>query len=258
MTTEQEIREHLSALRVAQVDGQTRRGHLRIDTGLLYPDGTAIEVFLLRENGLFEELTLSDLGQTTAWLLDLQVKPWLSKKRRALLEDSIRLLDVHQDGGALVVRPPRLGELGSAVMRLGQACLRVADLMFTRRSSLASPFLEEVEEVVADSELHYDSGIEILGRFGKLVRVDFLVIGRTRRSAVLTLTAAQASLAHSAANEVFRKWYDLSIPERDEQKITVYDDRVDCYRHEDLERINELSDLVQFSDPDMLRGLLAA
>jgi Domain of unknown function DUF1828 len=101
-------------------------GYLRMETAFLYPDGSSIEVFLIEPAGSSERLKLSDLGQTTAWLLDVQVKPRISKKRRTRLENTIRLYGVRQEGGALEYPLDSLEELPQGVVRLAQACLRVA------------------------------------------------------------------------------------------------------------------------------------
>jgi hypothetical protein len=236
------------------------KGHLRIETGFLYPDGSSIEVFLVESAGsLFgQSLKLSDLGQTIAWLLDVQVKPWISKKRQAFLEDAIRLYRVNQEGGALEYPLESLEELPQGVVRLAQACLRVADLTFTRRSALQTVFSEEVEEILTDAELRYQPGVELPGRYGHLVRVDFLVQGRGTQSSVLTLASGNSSQAHVQANEVFRRWFDLDSPERPEQRVTLFDDRQNVYRDDDLQRLQQLSNLLAISDPQAIVDLLAA
>lgn len=52
--------------------------------------------------------------------------------------------------------------------------------------------------------------------------------------------------------------YDLDAPLRHEQHVTVYDDRHDVYRPEDLERIKDLSELIALSARQDLVALLAA
>jgi hypothetical protein len=42
------------------------------------------------------------------------------------------------------------------------------------------------------------------------------------------------------------------------QRVTVFDDRHDSYRVEDLNRIRSMSDLIALSDKQTLRDLLAA
>ncbi len=64
--------------------------------------------------------------------------------------------------------------------------------------------------------------------------------------------------AHIQAKEIFRRWYDLDVPERPEQRVTVFDDSVDVYRDEDLERLKSLSDVIALSDRRALVDLLAA
>ena len=107
------------------------RGHLRLETKFLYPDRSSVDLFVV--NGTQQQFlaapTLSDLGQTTSWLADVQVRPWQSKKRQRFLEDAIYVLGVRQNGGALETEfAPNHQELEDAVIRLGQACVRVADL----------------------------------------------------------------------------------------------------------------------------------
>ncbi|WAS93278.1 DUF1828 domain-containing protein [Nannocystis punicea] len=239
---------------VGEIDRVGQR--LRCETAFLYPDGSSVDVFVWETDPLFPRLLLSDLGQTVTWLLDMQVKPWQSKRRQQLLQDAIQLYGVRQAGGALELPIESRAELVSGIIRLGQACVRVADLFYTRKSNLQTNFSEEVEEFFSDVALPYDIDCELEGRGGRRVKVDFVVRNKLD-SMVLTLAPGHsAHQAHTASNEVFRKWYDLSG--RPEQRVTVFDDRIDAYRNEDLERIREQSDLIGISDPKTLYELLAA
>ncbi len=238
------------------------RGHLRLETKFLYPDRSSVDLFVV--NGTQQQLltgsaVLSDLGQTTSWLADVQVRPWQSKKRQRFLEDAIYVLGIRQNGGALETEfAPNHQELEDAVVRLGQACVRVADLSFTRRSSLVVTATDEVEELISDADLAYQANAPLQGRHGNVVVVDFLVEGRRRKSAVLTLAAQSAATAHTAANEVFRKHYDLDTPQRGEQRVTVYDDRNDVYRSEDIDRLRDVCEVIPLSARQDVVALLAA
>lgn len=234
------------------------RGHVRLETAFLYPDGGSVDVFVVEEDPLFRRLKLSDLGQTISWLADVQVRPWLSKKRQRFIEDALRIYDVRQAGGALETDLPSLEDLVSGIVRLGQACVRVADLIYTRRTALQVGITEEIEEVLAETDFDYETNVELEGRFGAKVRVDFLVPARKMASAILALSSANSSQAHVVANEIFRKWYDLAVPERPEQRITIFDDRYDVYRTDDLERLRNVSDLVALSERQTIIDLLAA
>lgn len=253
-----DVRQRLADRSLVQDVDQIEKGHIRIETAFLYPEGSSVDLFIRRDDTLFPQIRLSDLGHTMQWLLDVQVRPGLSKKRQAYLEDVLRTYDVKQEGGALEAEIRALDDLPPAIVRLGQACVRVADLYYTRRSSLQVPVTEEVEEVLAEGDLDYEPNKELPGRFGKPIRVDFLVQGRHAQSAVLTWSSANTSQAHIAANEVFRRWWDLDIPNRKEQRVTVFDDRYDVYRDDDLMRLRNLSDVVGLSDRAALIDLLAA
>lgn len=244
---------------VKSVD-QLPRGHVRLETAFLYPDGSSIDVFV-KENAdapLLPAHTLSDLGQTTAWLFDMQVKPWLSKKRQQIVADILKVRGVQQVGGALEIEMNGYDQLINDVVRLGQACARVADLTFTRRTSMQSSVDEEVEELLADFALDYTPKAELKGRYGAPVKVDFLVHGHRLESAVQTLSSANSTTSHTVANEVFRRWYDLEDSEKSKQLVTVFDDRFDTYRAEDLRRLRDVSEVVALSEKVTLRDLLAA
>lgn len=245
---------------VAAVE-QVPRCHVRLETAFLYPDGSSVDLYLVQEKTapVLPPSRLSDLAQTMCWLSDVQVRPWLSKNRQALVELVLQNHGVEQQGGALEFRiddPEK--DLLPGVVQLGQACVRVADLIFTRRSPLVLQFGEQVEEFLADSGLSYEPGPELPGRYGKVVHLDFLVSGRRSRSAVLALSSGNTSQAHTLANEVFRKWYDLDCPERPENRVTVFDDNFDVYRDDDLARLREKSDVIALSDRNTLIDLLAA
>jgi hypothetical protein len=96
------------------------KGHVRIETAFLYPDGSSVDVFLVDDAPLFAPGKLSDFGQTTAWLLDVQVRPWLSKKRQRFVEDALRIYGVEQHGGALEFSLESLDRLTDGLVKLGQ------------------------------------------------------------------------------------------------------------------------------------------
>lgn len=72
------------------------------------------------------------------------------------------------------------------------------------------------------------------------------------------VASGNTSQAHALANEIFRRWYDLDIPARSEQRVTVFDDRFDVYRTDDLRRLRDLSTVVALSDRQTMKDLLTA
>lgn len=253
-----DVRKTVSGHALIRGIDQLPKGHVRLETGFLYPDGSSVDVFLVDEAPLLQTLKLSDLGQTMSWLLDVQVKPWLSKKRQRFVEDALRIYGVKQSGGALEAPVASMNDLVEAVVKLGQACVRVADLTYTRRSALQSGVSEDLEEFLADADLVFEANRELDGRHGAKVRVDFVVQGASVTSALLALSSGNASQAHVVANEIFRKWYDLDVPGRFEHRVTVFDDRFNVYRDDDMRRLRDLSDVVALSDRQTMKDLLAA
>ncbi len=235
------------------------RGHIRLETRFSYPDRSSIDLFIKNPLQTGGKLVLSDMGQTTNWLSDLLIRPWQSKKRTRFVEDVLATLDIRQANGTLETDFEETHDsLMDATVRLGQGCVRVADLTFTRRSTAQVYAGEEVEEIISDADLPYETNVPLTGKNGNIVTVDFLVEGKKRRSALLTLSSQSHASSHTVANEVFRKMYDLSVPERREQRVTVWDDRFDVYKAEDIDRLRDVSEVFALSDRDALQAAIAA
>lgn len=237
------------------------RGHARIQTGLLYPDGAYIDVFLCVDSAqpMLPPTMLSDLGQTMEFLINHQVRPWTSKKRKQQLEDAIAIFGATLNGGKIEV-PLAGGSLEDRILLLAQACLRASDLVFTKRQALQSTFAEDIETFLAESDLNFDSGATLDGYYGP-VAVDFVVRGAHATSAVLSLSSRTRGAAHASANELFQRFYDLAKANRPEQRITLVDDAVpvlQVFKQEDLNRIEEFSWVFMFSQCDEVRALMAA
>ena len=94
---------------------QINQGWLRLATPFQYPDGANIDVFLGEPAG--DVLRLSDLGQTTANLLDLHLKPWTSARRAQIVKDICSSLGVSQAGGEYFTDIRDLRDLASAIVR---------------------------------------------------------------------------------------------------------------------------------------------
>lgn len=238
---------------------EIRNGMLRISTPFQYADGSHVDMFFERD--LAQEWKLTDMGQTFAYLLDLHVKPWSSKRREQALSDICTSLGVSREGGQLFVRVPenRPDILTSAMVCLAQACLRVSDLAMTQRFRMVSAFRDDVEEFVANADLLYETQYALEGRYGKPVEVDFRIKGRATSSLVLTLSTANATAAHGLCNEVFRRWYDLEHHRSEHLFLTAYDTTTDVFREDDLHRLRDVSAVLGFpAEADAMHEAIAA
>jgi hypothetical protein len=236
-----------------------RNGMIRMATPFNYPNGSKIDLFLGSESPLFESHYLTDLGNTTAYLLDMQIKPWATKKRKQIMADVCGSLGITHVGGEFRVGVESNDQIASAMVRLAQACIRITDIAFTQRNILPGGFKEDVEEFIASSDLRYDSDLSLAGQYENMVPMDFMVYGKKVDSFVLTLSSGIPGSAHTSANEVFRKWFDLADYRPTTQFVSVLDTRNNAFRPEDIARIMSLSTILQFPEQqEELRETLAA
>lgn len=253
------LREMVEGFSLVKACDRVKNGMLRIATPFQYADGSHIDLFL--EQDLTQEWKLTDMGQTIAYLLDLHVKPWSSKRRDQAVTDICQALGVQKEDAQLYRRIPanEPSVFTDSLVRLAQACIRVADIALTQRFRMVSAFRDEVEEFVATIDVPYETPYVLAGRFRKDVEVDFMVQGQVTKSLILTLSTQNAAAAHGLCNEVFRKWYDLSDHRQSHLFVTAFDTTTDVFRHDDLSRIRDVSSVLGFpAEVDALQEMLAA
>ena len=231
-------------------------GALRLETVFRYPDGASIDVFVTKPQAEGEPLVLSDFGQTFDWLAQLPEDPRASKAGQELLAEVIALHGAVERAGAREREVGAATRLAEGVVELAQLCIRAADLAYTRRPVGLSSARHRLEALLQAARVPFMADAEVEGRFGVRVPLEFLVQGVSGRAGVLMLSPESGAHAHERVNEVFRRWYDLEGAAL--ARITVFDDRVDLYREDDLRRLREVSTLVPLSDSRQLRAVLAA
>jgi hypothetical protein len=245
-------------------------GTLRIATPFQYPNGSFIDVFLQdaeslppEKGPLFSGHLLSDFGQTVTYLLDLHIKSWTTKRKKEILQDICQVIGVEDHRGELQIgiAPGRLDQLPGAVIKLTQACIRVADLSYMQRFPLVPTFRDQIEEFIDRVSSDYENDPELPTIYGKEARVDFRVRGRRKTSLVKTVSTNLPDLAHRQLTEAFVRWHDLQNHKKESQFITVVEDKpAVIYQMPDLKRLEDFSDAVVFfpSEEDKFRDLLAA
>lgn len=128
-----EIRQKLGQCCSIVRDVNSSSKGVRLETSLQYPDGSYIDVFITGPAPTSSsKVRLSDFGHTTSWLLDMNVRPKLSQKRQAFVRDVLCQYEAIQNGGEFVL-DCEADQLSIGVLRLAQVCLRIADLILTRR-----------------------------------------------------------------------------------------------------------------------------
>jgi len=246
MTVPDELRKRLNCAKLVEVIDEIR-GYARIQTRMVYPDGSNIDVFLSLDADQVPRVT--DHGTTMTWLSHLGIKPWATPRRNQQVDAILKSVGVDLDGGELTT-PVGIEDESIAVIRVAQACSRVADLYLTKRQQ-AAQFREEVEEVVATFDLQFHVDQQLTGRNGWKVPVDMLVSGKTKKSAVICIEAIRPSV-----DDAHHRWYELL--ERQEQRITVYNDRSRDLDKANIDYLSGVSIVVPFADQQQIKRLLAA
>lgn len=235
-----------------------RNGALRIATPFQYQNGSYIDLFFKEtDNGWI----LSDQGQTIAYLLDLHVKLWSTKKRKQITEDICKSLGVQFDDGQFLMKIAKKDflNLGTHIVLLAQACIRASDIAFTQRLRTTTVFREDVEEFFDTIDLPYESSVPIVGSLNTPIEIDFRVKGKRTVSLIKTLSTGNSSAARGLSNEVLRCWYDLQALRNQNQLITIYDTTNNVFKDDDLQRLGTLSTVMGFpSEQNSIRDMLSA
>lgn len=237
---------------------QMANGHLRIQTKFSYIDGSLIDVYAENLHGaMFGDFaTLTDFGNTFALLDEYNVKPWTSIDRLKLLRESVESIRCRIDHDRIIRHVDDEGDLARAMIDIAQACIRASCAVFTKRTNQAQSFSELVKEFIERTRLNCSVGYEHRGPYGKPIRVDFRVNGRTHTSSILSLGGSTTSGAHNQANEIFTRWTDLRDVETTDQLVTIYDGSLGTRKLEDLQRLKKLSVVVPFNQQDEIATLL--
>jgi hypothetical protein len=234
-------------------------GQVRIRTPYLYPDGDYIDLFVKLVGN---SLSVSDLGETTRWLRMQTVSPRRSPKQRQMIEDICVTHGVEFYRGMLTLRASAdNSDLASAVMRLGQAALRVSDLWFTFRTRSFETVTDEVADFLAERQIPFDRGERLVGRSGRSYLIDFHTRTPQRSNLVAVLGTGSRSAAARVVEHVVATWYDLNHLKLGQQPlefVSLFDDTLDIWRLEEFRLVEEFSTVARWSAQDELVALLEA
>jgi hypothetical protein len=235
---------------VTQCD-TAENGMLRIATAFRYPDGSHVDIFLDQRSTMY---VLSDLGETTAYLFELGIRLWESRRRRSIVTDVCRDLRIQREGGQLQVQVAELDHaaFADALLRLAQACIRISDIALTLTHRSVNDFRDQVEDFIETNHFRYEAGHTVVGLEGNEVHIDFRVEGLTRVSMVQTLTAANEHTARHQAESVFAKWYDIRESKDGNQFVTVCDSSTDVFSGPELRRLQDFSRVIRFPAQDQV------
>ncbi len=229
---------------------------IRIRTPFLYPDGDIIDLYLTEKAG---QQTLADLGETVRWLRMQTLAPRRSPKQRQMIEDVCLNHGVELFRGMLVLRLRPGDRLGDCVIRLGQACLRVADIWFTLRTRAVESVTEEVADFLRERQIPFESAKKLPGRSGREWTVDFHARTPEASSLVCLLSTGSRAAGRRIAEHVLATWHDLSafaVGTQPLRFVSLFDDTMDVWQTEDFNLVDSVSDVARWSRPDEVEQLL--
>lgn len=236
----QSMADTLRGCDLVRTTDRLEKGHLRLETHFLYPDGSMMELYLANGAGdLFNAFTLTDFGNTLAWLGYLGIDPTRQKRRRAIMQDVLDNYGITRDGAALSCRITEAKDIPVALCRLGQACVRVADISYLLRFRSTGLFAEDVEEIIAETSLEYELEASLPGKLGA-VKVDALVNAPRLPTAVMLLPtrAMAATQLRTKSEHVFTTFYDLEAWPG--QRLGIVEEAMDLYSSVDINRLTAL------------------
>ena len=251
MTPCEAIAGQLGTLFVCSPHGQ----YVKVRTPFLYPDGDIVDLFV-RDEG--SQVVVSDLGESLRWLRNQTLAMKRPPKQRQLIEDIKLTNDVELIKGMLVVRA-RPDALADAVMRIGQAAVRVGDLWFTMQNRAVQSITDDVAAFLLEESFAFQRNAKALGRSQKAWTVDFQVVA-AQPSYVHVLSTESRASAQVSMKSAVTMWHDLHNAANQPQRfISLVDDTIsDVWSDEDFRLLNDVSKVELWAKPDSFVTALRA
>lgn len=229
---------------------------LRLETPFRYPDGGTVELFVEGHPG---NLVVSDLGEAFRFLEKGGLDPLRSPGRQKAIDLAAKLAGATLDEGVLEIRLQADTDLASAVMRLGQALTRVADLSLFVRGTFANTFSDAVEEFLKSST----QGVEI--RRGATIRgsatthqVDILARSLKGIAVVESLSAITPTGANAQTAFTIQKFADISaLGSAAPDRFAVLDDSAEVWSESLRKQLSRFADVVDWEQRDDLAAAIA-
>ena len=232
-------------------------GQIRVRTPFMYPDGDMIDVFILDIGG---NIQITDYGVTLDWLRIQSTNLRRSARQELLIRDACQTLDVTLDRGQLTLDYVKECEVGEAVIRLSQACMRVADAWFLEHSRVARDLSSDVFIWLGKQGLRVKRSTPFRGLSGREWNVDYCVASKQKTSLVFLLSVQSRGSSHGAIHRVHTGCSDLDrMPpaQRNWSLVSLFDDTVDVWKSEDYALLAQVSTVASWSRRDEFKSILS-
>lgn len=229
---------------------------IRVRTPYLYPDGDVVDLFV-RYNELGGG-TVTDLGETVAWLRMQTVTERRTLRQSAIIEDIGKIHGVEFFKGMIVSRFSAGENPTDAILNVAQACIRVSDLWFTFRNRTVQSFSDEVEEFFTERHIPFKAAPKLIGRSAKIWTPNFQTRTKEQSSFVFTLATGSRGAASTMIKSVVAALYDLNHVTYGEpvEFISLFDDTINVWGTEDFDLVSSLSRVAMWSEPNKFEAML--
>jgi hypothetical protein len=232
--------------------------YTRVRTPFLYPDGDVVDLYA-KTRGANEPVTLTDLGESLRWLRMQNAASRRTAKQRRMVDDVCLTQGVQLFRGMLTVNIANHEDLPTAIVRLGEAAIRVSDIWFTFRTRAAETVTDEVAEFLTERQIPFQAGERIAGRSGKTWPIDFHTMTEQRSALTCVLASGSRASARGVVNQVVATWVDvnhLSLGPQGLRLVSLFDDTMDIWTPEDFNLLEPLSTVARWSRPDEYEQVL--
>lgn len=231
-------------------------GAVRVRTPLMYPDGGAVDVFVLERDAGY---VITDHGDAIGWLGMQSSSVRLSKKQRSLVDDVCETQGLEFDRGRLVTRCDGIVPVADAIERVALGVVRVCDIWFTFRSHASESVADEVDDWLRHRQFNFERQVKSRGRSSREWTIDYRVTAASRTSLVFLLTTGSRNAARRIAEHVLAGCVDLNHLRSDQPElafVSLFDDTGDVWRAEDFALVEQHSEIAYWSRPDQVEQIL--
>jgi hypothetical protein len=204
-------------------------------------------------------LTVTDLGEALGWLRLQTIASRRTPKQQRLVQDVCQTQGVELFKGQLLLRCKDKSQFANAVVRLGQAAVRVADLWFTTRTRSVESVTDEVSDLLIERSIPYERAVKLAGRSGREWTVDFQTRTQEQSALVCVLASGSRAAARRVAEHVVAAWHDLNNLKTGAQPtrfVSLFDDTSDVWAEEDFRLVESGPDVCRWSEPDQFAQVL--
>lgn len=234
---------------------------LRIVTPFALPDGDQIVLFALRHS---DPPLLGDLGETLRWLRSHTSAARRSEGLQQRILEICTGLGVELERGELRTHTRPHEPLSLALVRLAQACLRIAELWRSFRPRPASSLLDEIDaelRKLPTRPLSITRGDRIAGISATTWSVDFRVRTPERHTLVFVLASERREHARKLAEHVVAACTDLAhlrkLRRTPVQFLAVFDDRGEAWSDAEARLVAPFATACKWSERATWLPLLA-